>query len=67
MINIIQHRLLPEAVNSYRHLRATRQAFEEDSDARRERTAVETLLKEAVKKYVRIETEREGRHFICDS
>jgi hypothetical protein len=34
--------------------------FEEDSDARRERIAIEALLKDAVRKSVRVETEREG-------
>lgn len=44
----------------FRRLKAARQTFEEDSDARKERTTVESLLKEAVKKQIRIEVEREG-------
>lgn len=44
-----------------RHIRAARQAFEEDSDARKERNAVQFILKEAVKKQIRIETGREGK------
>jgi hypothetical protein len=43
-----------------RHILASRKAFEEDSDARRERIAIEALLKDAVRKSVRMETEREG-------
>ncbi|KIM42338.1 hypothetical protein M413DRAFT_131727 [Hebeloma cylindrosporum] len=42
------------------HILAARKAFEEDSDARRERTAIEALLKGAVRKSIRVETEREG-------
>ncbi|KAF8970217.1 hypothetical protein BDZ97DRAFT_131299 [Flammula alnicola] len=42
------------------HLRAIKKEFEEDSDARKERNAVEALLKDSVKKQIRVETEREG-------
>jgi len=49
------------------HLRAARRAFEEDTDARRERAAVESLLKEAVKKQIRIETDREGMVTRCST
>ncbi|KAF9523249.1 hypothetical protein CPB83DRAFT_863103 [Crepidotus variabilis] len=42
------------------HLRAARQTFEEDSDSRKERSAVENLLKDAVKKQLRLENDREG-------
>ncbi|KAH9477784.1 DnaJ-like protein subfamily C member 11-like protein [Psilocybe cubensis] len=42
------------------HIQAAKKAFDEDSDSRRERNAVESLLKDAVKKQLRHETEAEG-------
>ncbi|KAF9564478.1 DnaJ-domain-containing protein [Agrocybe pediades] len=42
------------------HIRAAKKAFEEDSDSRKERNAVESLLKDAVRKYIRTEKEKEG-------
>jgi hypothetical protein len=49
---------------AFRHLRAARQAFEEDSDARKEYNALQSLLKEAVKKQTRFENGREGKRLL---
>ncbi|KDR72591.1 hypothetical protein GALMADRAFT_252737 [Galerina marginata CBS 339.88] len=42
------------------HFQASRKAFEEDSDSRRERNAVQSVLKDAVRKQLRLEAGREG-------
>ena len=38
-----------------------RKALDEDSEARRERKAVEHLLKEVVRKSIKLETSRDGK------
>lgn len=41
-------------------MRAAKKSFDEDTDSRRERNAVERLLRDAVKRQVRQETEKSG-------
>ncbi|KAF8157012.1 hypothetical protein B0H34DRAFT_711623 [Crassisporium funariophilum] len=42
------------------HLRAAKKVLEEDLDTRKERSVIEALLRDAVRKQIRLETGREG-------